>query len=234
MAGVAFITGKRYVDGQSVDVFYIGSVQGDGYTYFNDERMYRCKQDGGNLGVFYFPKQIWINSDNITEIKVLAFDVSGLLDTVAGIVGGGGSVSPNANVETAVQWAINKANTNRVTYSQSNRNLKNPDGWSYDCSSFMITSFYVGGFDINATYTGNMVAGFQAAGFSWTPMSYIPANILQRGDVMVKQFGAYGHTQMYIGNNQDVNCGATPANVCSHSPDNWGRGGWDGYLRYAG
>ena len=50
---------------------------------------------------------------------------------------------------------------------------------------------------------------------------------MQRGDILLKEDD---HTQMYIGNNQDVNCGNTPARVMVHSVDNYGRG-WDGILR---
>ena len=128
MAGVAFITGKRYIDGSVQDVFYIGSVQNDGYTYFNDNTFFRCSNDGSNLQLFYIAKQNWIRTSQITEINVLAFDVSGLLETVGSLVGGSGSVAPNASVEEAVKWAINKATNNYITYSQTNRNLKNVNG----------------------------------------------------------------------------------------------------------
>ena len=230
MAGVAFITGKRYINGSEQDVFYIGSVQNDGYTYFNDNTFFRCSNDGSNLQLFYIAKQNWIRTSQITNINVLAFDVSGLIGTVGSIVGGSGAVAPNASVEEAVKWAINKATNNYITYSQTNRNLKNVNGLSYDCSSFLITAFYAAGFDISATYTGNMRAGFTAVGFEWIPGSYFAASQCQRGDILLNEAL---HTQMYIGNNQDVNCGSTPAGVQSHSPDNYGRG-WDGILRYRG
>ena len=234
MAGVAFITAKKYVNGSSTDVFYIGSVQNDGYVYFNDETFYRCSSDGTNLQLFYIPKQIWLISSILQDMNILAFDVSGLLDTVAGLVGGSGSVAPNADVETAVQWMIKKATDEYITYSMTNRNLKIPNGSSYDCSSFVITGFYVGGFDINATTTRDIRTGFTAAGFEWIPGSIWYSNSLRRGDILLKEDGPNAHTQVYIGNNQDVNCGGTPASVTNHSPDNWGRGGWDGILRYAG
>lgn len=231
MAGVAFITGKKYVNGETKDVFYIGSVQDDGYTYFNDEKMYRCtNDDGSNLQLFYFPKQIWIRTTEIQGIDVLAFDVSGLLETVNNLVHGGGGTASNATVEAAVQWAIDKATNNYITYSQTNRNLKNVNGTSYDCSSFIITAFYAAGLDVNATYTGNMRAGFTAVGFTWIPGSYFAASDCLRGDILLNEAL---HTQMYIGNNQDVNCGSTPAGVQSHAPDNYGNG-WDGILRYVG
>lgn len=150
--------------------------------------------------------------------------------------GGGGPTASNEQVETAIQWAINKANTGEVTYSQVNRNLKNPSGWSFDCSSFVITAFYYAGIDVNATYTGDMKAGFTAAGFVWHDASSsrrLESSILQRGDILLN---IDNHTQMYIGNNQDVNCGSTPARVLEHNPYyNWSGAstkGWDGFLRY--
>lgn len=151
-------------------------------------------------------------------------------DAIEFITGGGGTSASSEAVENAVQWAVNKATNNYITYSQSNRNLKNVDGMSYDCSSFIITAFYSAGIDVAATYTGDMIAGFTAVGFEWIAGSYWESSQLQRGDILLN---IANHTQMYIGDNQDVNCGSTPAKVQSHSVDYWGRG-WDGILRYKG
>lgn len=149
-------------------------------------------------------------------------------DTVDNIVAGAGSIATSNQVEMAVNWAIDRASNFYVTYSQSNRNLKNTHGLSYDCSSFIITAFYAAGLDINATYTGDMISGFTAAGFKWIPGSEWYSNQLKKGDILLN---IANHTQMYIGQNQDVNCGSTPARVQGHSVDNYGRG-WDGILRY--
>ena len=232
MAGVAFITAKKYVNGNTQDVFFIGTVQNDGYTYFNDNVFYRCSNDGTNLQLSYISKQkrIWVRTSELTDISVISFDVSGIIDTVGGLVSGGGSVAPNASVERAVKWCIDKATNNYVTYSQSNRNLKNPDGLSYDCSSFIITGFYVAGFDLNCASTHDMRAAFTAVGFEWIPGSYFASSVCRRGDILLHE---QLHTQMYIGNNQDVNCGSTPAGVQDHAPDNYGNG-WNGILRYKG
>lgn len=148
---------------------------------------------------------------------------------ISDLIGGSGTIAKNASVEKAVRWAIEKATSNYITYSQSNRNLKNPDGYSYDCSSFIITAFYVGGFNVDATYTGNMRSGFTALGWEWIPGSTWSASELLRGDILLNEAL---HTQMYIGGNHDVNCGSTPACVERHAVDNYGRG-WDGILRYA-
>lgn len=149
---------------------------------------------------------------------------------VDGLIHGSGGTASNEKVEAAVKWCINKATNNYITYSQSNRNLKNVNGMSYDCASFIITGFYAAGVDINATYTGNMRRGFTAAGWEWIPGRSFAASQLQRGDILLNETL---HTQMYIGNNQDVNCGSTPARVQPHASDNYGRG-WDGILRYKG
>lgn len=163
-------------------------------------------------------------------VNMLNRSNQGILDSIGGIIAGGGSIATNEKVEAACQWLINKATNNYITYSQTNRNLKNPNGMSYDCSSFIITGFYAVGWNINASATSNMRMGFTSAGFVWIPGTVFPAEVCRRGDILLKESN---HTQMYIGDNQDVNCGSTPAMVQPHSDDNYGRG-WDGILRYQG
>lgn len=156
--------------------------------------------------------------------------INGIGGTIGGITGGNGQQATNDKVEAAVQWAINKATNNYITYSQANRNLKNVNGMSYDCSSFVITAFYAAGVDIDATYTGDMISGFTAAGWKWIPGPQWEASQLLRGDILLN---IVNHTQMYIGNNQDVNCGSTPARVLPHAVRYY-YGNWDGILRYQG
>lgn len=150
---------------------------------------------------------------------------------LSGLIGaiqqGSGSTASDAMVEAAVQWAIDRATNYYVTYSQTNRNLKNVNGTSFDCSSFIITAFYAAGLDVNATYTGDMRAGFEAVGFTWHAGTSWESNQLLRGDILLNE-GM--HTQMYIGDNQDVNCGSTPARVQTHTVSY----PWDGILRYEG
>lgn len=167
-------------------------------------------------------------SHNPNSRKALNYLNYFLSKTSANTTNGTGSTASNAIVEAACQWLIKKATNNRITYSQSNRNLKNVNGTSYDCSSFIITGFYAAGLDVDATYTGDMKAGFMAKGFTWIPGSTFTSSQCQRGDILLSE---EVHTQMYIGNNQDVNCGSTPAAVITHSSDNFGRS-WDGILRY--
>lgn len=163
------------------------------------------------------------------SINLLDLFTNAVSSVVNGIVGGSGAVAADANVEKAVQWAIAKANTHNVTYSQKARNLK-IEGMSYDCSSFVITAFYMGGIDVDATYTGDMRAGFTAAGFTWIGGTYFDSSELRRGDILLKESAPGAHTQIYIGNNQDVNCGSTPARIMTHNANNYGRG-WNGVLR---
>ena len=233
MAGVAFITGKKTVNDTQVDVFYIGTVESDGYTYFTDDHKYRYRTgDTSVIQLFYYPKQIWIETNTIQEVESLEFDVSAALDAINGLLAGTGPTNPNASVEAAVQWCVYKANTHKVTYSstQEGRHLNDPDAWSYDCSSFIITGFNQAGWDIPATYTGDMRAGFTSKGFVWHPGSSFSSNELIRGDILLNETH---HTQMYIGGGQDVNCGSTPAKVMTHV-NSYSRGGWDGFLRYQG
>lgn len=223
MPNLKVVDAQRWTDKEIRSVSYLATYQTDGFCYFNDDKFWRCRLDGSLPQVWYPSKDIWIITNSLIDIKVSNFNQSGS-------AGSGSGVAPNASVEAAVQWMINKANSEFITYSQIDRNLKNPNGSSYDCSSFVITGFYVGGFDANATYTGDMVSGFEALGFQFIPGNVFTADQCIRGDILLN---IALHTQVYIGNNQDVNCGDTPARVQGHSDDNYGSG-WDGILRYAG
>lgn len=157
--------------------------------------------------------------------------MQGLIGTVGDLVddifGGAGAQATSEMVENAVLWAIDRATNYYITYSQTNRNLKNVNGTSFDCSSFIITAFYAAGLDVNASTTANMRIGFISAGFRWISGSSFTASQCQRGDILLAEAS---HTQMYIGNNQDVNCGSTPARVQTHVNSF----PWDGILRFDG
>lgn len=174
------------------------------------------------------PNLNWaVNRLNNNQSDILK-SIAQIISNIGNIFNGGGTTASNETVEKAVQWLVNKASNNYITYSQSNRNLKNVNGSSYDCSSFIITGFYAAGLDVDASYTGDMRDGFTAKGFTWIPGSNFESSQCLRGDILLNESI---HTQMYIGNNQDVNCGSTPARVITHSSDNFGRG-WSGILRY--
>lgn len=205
---------------------YLGSYLQDGFVYFNDSKFFRCKSDGSFPQVWYPMLDAWVETSLVQKISVMNFNVFAAMS--------GGGTASNASVENAVQWAINKVSNNYLTYSNSNRNLNNPNGLSYDCSSFVITAFNQAGFNTgNASYTGDMLDPFVAAGFQWIPGNYFTSSQLQRGDIQLSLHGGpgNGHTNIYIGNNQDVDMGSTPGRIITHTPNFFGYG-WDGILRY--
>lgn len=215
-------------------VTFVASYHEDGYCYFNDDFKYRCLIDGSHLQLFYINKEIWIDTTIIKDLRPASFNFENLIFNLFS----GGTHATNAHVEAAVQWLVNKASNNYVTYSNYVRNLYT-DGYSYDCSSFVITGFYLGGgFNIRgASSTRDMRNYFVNAGFIWIPGFTWYSNQLKRGDILIKEFDPGGHTQVYIGNNKDVNCGSTPARVQDHNINNSSYGvvrGWDGILRYNG
>lgn len=224
------VTGTRYDENKEWNCIFMGTLMRDGYVYFNDDKYWRCKEDGSSLQLLTTErkKNLWTQSNSIKNLQVQIFNALGAY--------GNGAISPNANVEAAVQWAINKCNNEYITYSNYERNVRIPNGKSYDCSSFIITAFYVGGY--NADFSGlventwGMKEAFTRIGFQWIPMNTIPANACQRGDILLREYGGPGdgHTQLYIGNNQDANCGGTPARIVVHEEYGYGYG-WDGILR---
>lgn len=82
--------------------------------------------------------------------------------------------------------------------SGSNESIK-VDGKTYtfaggdrDCSSAIISAYKAAGLNVNATYTGNMRAGFLATGlFEWKPLSFTA----QRGDIYLNEVN---HTAMCV------------------------------------
>lgn len=220
------LIGTRYYNGVPMQTTYMASYQADGYLYFNDDKFFRCDIYGGNLQVWYASKDYWVATNLIVNLRAMNNDFfSG---------NNGSATSGNANVENAVQWAVNKATNEYISYSRTNRNLLNPNGNTYDCSSFVITAFHQAGFDVGLAYwTGDMKTYFTAAGFEWIPGSYFDSSSLIRGDILLNENSAPidGHTNIYIGNNQDVDCGSTPCRIITHTPDCFGTW-WDGVLRW--
>ncbi len=138
-----------------------------------------------------------------------------------------------AKVEQAIQWAIDIANDDSHGYG---------GGWGpeYDCSSFVISAFKSAGIDTgNATYTQNMVPEMTAKNFTYISWSDLGGKSgLQRGDILWRQNP--GHTEIYIGNNQQVGShqdldgkkGDSSGKEISVQEYYEGGGGWDGILRY--
>lgn len=236
---VAFITAKKYVNGSIQDVFYLGNIIGDGYVYFNDDDSYRCSLKGENLSILSSVnnKNTWSLTGKLQSLSLFDFSPEGLTSLVGGLIHGSGSVAPNANVEKAVKWAETVVQTRYITYAASyeerQKSLNNVNAEAYDCSSFVITAFTQAGFNSGATYTGDMRSKFTAIGFKWLPGKRWPAESCLRGDILLNEVN---HTQIFAGNNTDINCGTTPARPVTHNEyyNYRGAGGWDGILRYEG
>lgn len=231
MADVAIIQAKKFLPKGIKKCVYIGSKQEDGKIYFNDDVFFRCSHDKKIVELYYQEKQNWVITD-ILEITGL----SNLNATQAqNMIHGSGAVASHDAVENAVQWAIDKVTNNYISYDTTTYSVRDVNSLTYNCSTFVITAFWQAGFPINtARNTSGMVADFTACGFDWIPGTYWPASELQRGDIQLNtQLGTLGHTNIYIGNNQDVDCGGDPGAIFTHTPNNWDRG-WEGILRYAG
>lgn len=235
MANLAIIQAKRYADGQVQNCVYLGSIQDNGWIYFNDDVFWRAKADKSVVQLLYLSKEIWVNTNSLELTSI-----SNLNATQAqNIINGAGPAAENPDVETAVQWAIDKVTQNYITYDYVPRQTAVGDfnATQYDCSSFVITAFLYGGFQIQgATYTGDMVPYFESCGFTFYPGTTWEADQLVRGDIQIQ---IQHHTNLYIGNGQDVDCGSTPGRIINHwnyytNPDENYYGGWDGILRYTG
>ena len=164
--------------------------------------------------------------------KLTATSISG---GVSGASGGASVMSVSGGVQGAIDWALNTAADDSVGYSQNTR-WGNPN---YDCSSFVITAYQSAGIpvkDNGATYTGNMRNAFVNSGFEWSPGNP-NASDLQPGDVLLDEDS---HTEMYIGNGQNVGAHSNKDGVDGDSSGkevcvgNYYDHPWDGVLRYSG
>lgn len=81
---LALVTGKTLVQGVSdKTVEYIGSVQEDGFVYFNDQRFYRCQTpanmetttdvEGSSVQQWYTQQNRWIRCNVFTDLKLKGF-----------------------------------------------------------------------------------------------------------------------------------------------------------------
>lgn len=230
MANIAIITAKKLINGNIEDCVFIATQQGDGYLYFNDDMFYRCTPDKDNLAVNIPTKNYWIRTDMLEITNIISFNAS----KAQNLIYGAGSVSEDADVEKAVQWAIDKATNEYITYDYTTNSVRDVNSDQYNCSTFVITAFWQAGFPVNSCVnTMTMVSDFTNCGFTFIPGTFWEAEYLKRGDIQIKEFDPGGHTNIYIGNNQDVDCGATPLRILTHTVNNWGSG-WDGILRYTG
>ena len=229
MAGVVIITATKQ-NGQTC--VYAGSQGDDGYVYFNDAMYYRFQPVGtweDNVYVLNRWRHSWMKATLFTHISA------------QNINAGGGSVAPGgADVESAVQWAVNIANDDSHGYDQANRD----GGVDYDCSSLVSSAFRQAGFAIPipspATYT--MIDPFVAAGFTWRTDIGNDASALVRGDILLN---IQNHVAIYIGEGRLVEaCINEFGGIVGGQPgDQTGSeirvGGfysfpWNGVLRYEG
>lgn len=230
MAGIAYITGKTIVGGEEKDMFAAGTVLSDGYVYFNDIKDYRCTTSGKKLQVLNTRRK-WVLSDNISNINVSMYDISGA-------IGGNGSVSPYANLEAAVQWCIDTANDPSHGYDQQYRT-----GPDYDCASFICAGLRAAGFTgVQYWAVSGMVNNLPNLGFTYRTDLGNDQSKLVRGDILI----AIGHhTEMYIGGGQNVGAhinekgtitGGKTGDQTGHeiSVGNYYKYPWSGVLRYNG
>ena len=146
-----------------------------------------------------------------------------------------GDITVDAAVKSAIDWALKTANDNLHGYSQNTR-WGNPN---YDCASFVISAYEAAGIPVieaGATYTGDMRAAFLKCGFEWIPGNP-DVNSLQPGDILLDESD---HTEMYIGNGQNVGAHSNYDGVNGDSSGrevcvgNYYSHPWDGVLRYVG
>ena len=107
------------------DIYYIGYPMPDGWTYFNDAMLRRCRTSATSpityveTGMDYYQSQRWSPTEGFSlTMKDFSPD---------DVTGGGGSVAPDASVEAAVLWAIQIANDDTHGYDQANRNGPDSD-----------------------------------------------------------------------------------------------------------
>lgn len=251
MADTANIKAKKYNSriGQFTDISFLASKHVDGYCYFNDDFYYRCKPNGIDLQIFDPLNNIWVPSNKIYPQTIDNVDVSKIINMgeglvnvgieVTNIINGSGSVASNASVENAVLWMIEKSRRTDITYDYTIDSARDTNSHAYNCSTFIITAFWQAGFPINsAVNTFTMRNDFENAGFIWHPTSGpVYATQLKRGDILLWNIynPMHGHTQCYIGDNQDVNAGDVRPKVqphCIYCYSDIGTFNWDGFLRY--
>ena len=133
-----------------------------------------------------------------------------------------GTISAQAatpSLQKSIDWAVAIANDDSHGYSQFGRN-----GPDYDCSSFVGTALYNGGFTSIGTNLTTMTTPkeenyLRKLGFNnvASSVNLSTGSGLRAGDVLWKS----GHTEMYIGNNKLV--GAHQSHTyCSHRKGHYG------------
>lgn len=106
------------------------------------------------------------------------------------------------SISKTIKWAVETAENQEYGYSQSGR-------WGtqgYDCSSFVITAFWKGGFKLGyeSIYDGcteDIRTAFTESGFKWIPAEDLELDtgaydLLEPGDVLLMEGF---HAELYIG-----------------------------------
>lgn len=85
---IVYIKAQAKVKGVTRDVFYVGTVQDDGYIYFNDEMMYRMttppNMQGGmsylpdNVQIWYTVRNCWIRANYFTNMQIVPIDLEAI------------------------------------------------------------------------------------------------------------------------------------------------------------
>lgn len=164
--------------------------------------------------------------------------LSMLLGTI--LSGDFASLGGNKGIDAAVSWALGIANDNSHGYDRNNR--WGPD---YDCSSLVISAYRNAGIPVNATYTGDMLAGFTAQGFQALRNGESGINFdtgagLRKGDILLNtvhhtELMATDSTRVGAHDNYDGRPGDSSGDEISIKPyGNYGREGWDYVLRPSG
>jgi hypothetical protein len=148
-------------------------------------------------------------SDAMQNIKTMGGDPEQGGSAVS--TGGCTSSVTGQGIARAVSWAVMIANNNGYGYDQPTRET----GWekyqsdpncasqcgSFDCTSFISAALTAAGyFKTNPNFAGNEVSELEGVGFKQVATSATTSANLQPGDILLTA----DHTEMYIGNNQNV------------------------------
>lgn len=244
-SGVSFIKCFKFNGFAYVETFYVGSLQADGYIYFNDDQFFKLSENTQRLYTLSSDFRTWTETYILKDLKILDFPIDGVI----GILFGAASWSPatptnrpdivdNPNgsaINDAIKWMVDIANDNTHGYDQEYR--WGPD---YDCSSLVYEGFRVGGgfkLPVHEGNTRTMYNDFTQLNFVWHPGNPDPST-LRRGDILWRT----GHTEVYIGDRQKVGAHMNEKNakVGGQTGDQTGHeidvsaysGTWEGFFRY--
>lgn len=233
MPSIETIKAKRYINGSITDACYQVNRQNGEYLYFSDNRKFRKSLKNNQYEVMN-ENGAWVTTNDIWDASSSSFDTNGAT-----------AVSENADVESAVLWALQTADSEAHGYDQPTRD----GGTDYDCSSFVSTAFRQAGFSIPtpspSTYT--MRSAFASAGFTWLAGAGYDFQNLHRGDILLYEGDVNlgtGHTALYVGSGLIVEaCLNEFGGVAGGQPGDqgneidchaWWDSSWDGVLRYEG